>query len=116
MPALRVSGHQKGRGRPATWCSQTCRRAAYGERRAAVTGAVAVEVVDRIRVTEHDLSECVDRVSGSPAACRRARKALTQLARNGALADDPKWGSTVAAARCRLEVIDPSNEPRGRRW
>jgi hypothetical protein len=57
---------EKGRGRPAIWCTQTCRRAAYEERSAAGSGAVAVEVVDRIRVSEHDLSECVDGVTGSP--------------------------------------------------
>ncbi len=54
---------QKGRGRAAIWCSQACRRAAYEERRAAGSGAVAVEVVDRVTVTEHDLSECVQRVT-----------------------------------------------------
>jgi endogenous inhibitor of DNA gyrase (YacG/DUF329 family) len=107
---------QKGRGRPAIWCSQTCRRAAYEERRTAGRGAVAVEVVERIRVTEHDLSECVDRVTGSPTACRRVLKALAQLARDGTLARDPKWGSTVAAARGMIEVIDRRQRLQRRRW
>jgi hypothetical protein len=106
VPTLKVSGAQKGRARPAIWCSQTRRRAAYEERSAAGSGAVAVEVVDRIRVSEHDLSECVDGVTGSPAACRRVLKALAHLARDGTLASDPKWGSTVAAARGLIEVID----------
>jgi hypothetical protein len=108
VPTLKVSGAQKGRARPAIWCSQTRRRAAYEERSAAGSGAVAVEVevVDRIRVSEHDLSECVDAVTGSPAACRRVLKALAHLARDGTLASDPKWGSTVAAARGLIEVID----------
>lgn len=52
---------------------------------------MAVEVVDRITVAEHDLSECVNRVTGSPAACRRVLKALAQLARDGVLTNDPKW-------------------------
>ncbi len=37
--------HWSGRGRRARWCSQACRRAAYEERRAAATGAIAIRVV-----------------------------------------------------------------------
>jgi endogenous inhibitor of DNA gyrase (YacG/DUF329 family) len=107
---------QKGRGRPAVWCSQTCRRAAYEERRAAESGAVAVEVVDRVKVTEHDLSECVDRVTGSPAASRRVLKALAELARAGALTSDPKWASTVAAAHALKDTIDRPPIVQRRRW
>lgn len=107
---------QKGRGRPAVWCSQTCRRAAYEERRAAESGAVAVEVVDRVMVSEHDLSECVDRVTGSPAATRRVLKALAKLARGGALTSDPKWASTVAAARALRDTIDPPPTVPRRHW
>jgi hypothetical protein len=77
---------------------------------------VAVEVVDRIRVAEHDLSECVDRVTGSPAATRRVLKALAELARGGVLTSEPKWASTVAAARALKDAIDlPPTVPR-RRW
>lgn len=36
-----------GAGRPRVWCSQACRRAAYEERRAARSGAIAVELRDR---------------------------------------------------------------------
>ncbi len=39
--------HWTGRGRRARWCSPACRRAAYEERRAAATGAIAVRVVQR---------------------------------------------------------------------
>src|SRR5690625_4284264 len=35
-------------GRPATWCSQSRRRSAYEERRAAARGAIALRVVDRV--------------------------------------------------------------------
>lgn len=88
----------------------------HEERRAADSGAVAVEVVDRISVAEHGLSECVNRVTGSPAATRRVLKALAELARGGALTSDPKWASTVAAARVLKDAIDPPpNVPR-RRW
>ena len=38
-------------GRPTVWCSQTCRRAAYEERRAAARGAIAVKVVDKESMT-----------------------------------------------------------------
>ena len=87
----------RGTGRPARWCSQRCRRAAYEERRAAATGAIAVEVVETVTSTEHGLDECVRRVQASPVA---VRKILTQLAK--LLEDDdlrdPKWASTVDAA------------------
>lgn len=63
---------KRGTGRPATWCSQACRRAAYEERRAAERGAIAVKVVERVKTTGHDLGECVARVTSSPAdgCCR----------------------------------------------
>lgn len=35
-------------GRPATWCSDRCKRAAYEERRAAVNGAIAVKIVEKV--------------------------------------------------------------------
>jgi endogenous inhibitor of DNA gyrase (YacG/DUF329 family) len=87
----------RGTGRPARWCSQQCRRAAYEERRAAAAGAIAVEVMETVTMTEHGLDECVTRVQASPVA---VRKILTQLAK--LLAEDglrdPKWASTVDAA------------------
>ena len=103
-------------GRPATWCSQACRRAAYEERRAARSGAVAVKVVDRVTAIEHDLSECVKRVTGSPAATRRVLKALSKLACDGVLTSDPKWASTVAEARALKDAIDPPPIVPRRRW
>jgi len=79
-------------GRPQKWCSQKCRRAAYEERRAAASGAIAVREVVRevVRVAdeEHDLSQCSTRVIDSPAACRRVLRSLDKLvwARS-----DPQW-------------------------
>jgi endogenous inhibitor of DNA gyrase (YacG/DUF329 family) len=66
---------QRQTGRPATWCSQACRRAAYEERRAAGSGAIAVQIVDRliereVRVT-HTPDACVQAVLGSPVATDR---------------------------------------------
>ena len=92
----------RGKGRPRTWCSQRCRRAAYEERRAAASGAIAVQLVERVvqrAVTPggHDLSECSRRVIDSPAACRRVLRALTELARSQELQRDPKWQATLRA-------------------
>ena len=84
-------------GRPARWCSQRCRRAAYEERRAAAAGAIAVEVVETITTTEHGLDECVSRVQASPAAARKVLTHLTKLLTEDGLRD-PKWASTVDSA------------------
>ena len=58
-------------GRPATWCSDRCKRAAYEERRAADNGAIAVRIVEKVTVQDaHDLNECANRAMESrlPAA------------------------------------------------
>jgi hypothetical protein len=88
---------RKPTGRPPIWCSQTCRRAAYEERRAATQGATAVEVVERIETLEHSIGTCVDRTLASPAGCRRVIYELARLAREGTLQSDPKWASTYNA-------------------
>lgn len=92
------------------WCSDSCRRIAGEERRAAAAGAIAVKVVERERVVErrvevpvdvevdHDLDECVRRALASPGACRRILQALTRQARTGGL-DDAKWSPVADAAR-----------------
>ncbi len=77
--------HWSGRGRRARWCSQACRRAAYEERRAAATGAIAVRVVQRKTAREPSPAECVARVLASPRACREVLNGLTTLAANGQL-------------------------------
>ncbi len=97
------------------WCSQACRRAAYEERRAAANGAIAVQVHDRIETVEHDLSECVERVTASPAGCRRVLQAVAELARTGALERDAKWASTITAARALCDAIDSLGTKSSRR-
>lgn len=94
-------------GRPALWCSQRCRRAAYEERRAATAGAIAVEVVETVTTTEHGLDECVRRVQSSPVAIR---KVLTHLRTLLATEDlrDPKWTSTVDAAVLLASAVGAS--------
>jgi hypothetical protein len=86
-------------GRPATWCSDRCKRAAYEERRAAANGAIAVKVVEKVLMQDgHDLHECASRVMDSPAACRRVLDHLAALAREGRLTD-PTWDATVRSVR-----------------
>lgn len=53
--------------------------------------------MDRVEPVDHDLNECVSRVTNSSAACRNVLKELAVLAKAGTLADDPKWTSTLAA-------------------
>jgi endogenous inhibitor of DNA gyrase (YacG/DUF329 family) len=84
-------------GRPARWCSQRCRRAAYEERRAAAAGAIAVEVVETVTTTEHGLDECVRRVQASPVAARKVLTHLTKVMAEDGLRDS-KWASTVDSA------------------
>jgi hypothetical protein len=101
-------------GRPPKWCSQRCRRAAYEERRAAASGAIAIEFLQPVvQADEHDLSECVRRAICSPAACRRVVHALTELATSGELRRDPKWQSTLTAIHALTDALttrryDPS--------
>lgn len=84
-------------GRPAVWCSDRCKRAAYEERRAAANGAVAVRFVEKVVVEDaHDLHKCADRVMKSPVACRRVLDHLSDMAQSGEFRD-PKWDSTVRA-------------------
>lgn len=101
MPSARRAG------RPATWCSDRCKRAAYEERRAAANGAIAVKVVDRVVVQDaHDLNECADRVMESPVACRRVLEHLAELARSDQLRD-PKWGPTVRSLANLVAALSP---------
>lgn len=66
------------RGHHAKWCSQKCRRAAS-------RGAIAIEVVDRVKYVEHELDQCLAEVLSSPLACRRAVYRWRQMLRDGQL-------------------------------
>jgi endogenous inhibitor of DNA gyrase (YacG/DUF329 family) len=92
-------------GRPARWCSQRCRRAAYEERRAAASGAIAVQVVEKVTTTEHRLDECVSRVQASPVAVRKILMHLTELAADDRMRD-PKWESTLSSALLLAREIE----------
>ena len=95
-----------GKGRPRTWCSQACRRAAYEERRAAGRGAIAIEfVAPTVVETGHDLTECVRRTSESPAACRRVLQQLTMMAKARELQHDAKWQSALPALEALVAAL-----------
>lgn len=87
-------------GRPATWCSQACRRAAYEERRAAARGAIAVRIVDRVttRPVEHGIEECVGRVITSPVACSALLEELLGYLMDERRLWEPRWARTVGVA------------------
>ncbi len=87
-----------GRGRPAVYCTGACRKAAHEARRTGKPDAFEVKIVEREIVVEHDLTECVNRVIASPAACRRVLHALVNLSLDGPLRNDSKWDSTLTAA------------------
>lgn len=81
-------------GRPPTWCSQRCRRAAYEERRAAANGAIAIRtelvekpverIVERVRIEKQvevrtkylTAAEAAQIVLGSPRACATVLETL----------------------------------------
>ena len=86
-------------GRPKTWCSAACRRAAADERRAAASGIIRTTYV----TVEVSLDEHTNVVLGSPAACRRVLRELAEMERVGTL-DGAKW-SSVAGELERLRRV-----------
>src|SRR5688572_3138741 len=108
---------RKQRGRPAKWCSQRCRRAAYEERRAAARGVMAIELVQAAPVVrDHDLGECVARVAASPTACRRLLQAMTRRARASDLRGDPKWEGAITALLSLADAILHPERSQSRFW
>jgi endogenous inhibitor of DNA gyrase (YacG/DUF329 family) len=103
----------KVNGRPAKWCSQKCRRAAYEERRAAARGAIAVEVVERVQYVEHDLDQCLTEVLTSPLASRRAVYRWRQMLRDGELHRDG-WRDIIAPLLGLAEAINSRAKGDGR--
>lgn len=94
-------------GRPRRWCSQSCRRLASEERRAAEGGGNAVTYIkEPISLDEH-----VRAVLDSPGACRRVLRGLADRESRRELAD-AKW-SGVADELARLRRA--GQPPRWRR-
>lgn len=89
-----------GRGRPPVWCSQACRRAAYEERRASASGAIAVRVVKQeappLPPPKVTLDEHVADVLASPTATARVLSAAVGLAADGRI-HEPRWARAEAA-------------------
>lgn len=81
------------RGRPARWCSQRCRRAAYEERRAAANGAIAVKVVEVVKQSppsKPTIAEHVAAVLESPTATARVLMYVAESIDDGTF-DGPRW-------------------------
>jgi hypothetical protein len=101
MPSRRPTG------RPPTWCSDRCKRAAYEERRAAANGAIAVKIVEKVVERDvHGINECANRVMDSPVACRRVLDHLAELAGTGKF-HDPKWDTAVRSLTKLIAAVTP---------
>ena len=68
-----------------------------------------------VAAPEHDLSECVRRASGSPAACHRILQSMTARLRAGELKSDPKWEATLKSVVTLAEAMIHTG-PRGPRY
>ena len=90
-------------GRPRRWCSQTCRRLASEERRAAEGGRNAIIYIKE----PTSLDEHVRAVLDSPGACRRVLRAIADRETRRGLAD-AKWSSVAdELARLRRSAQQP---------
>ena len=99
-------------GRPRVYCSDYCRKAAWGVRRGQGAVAVRVEVVERVVVQEHNLAECSRRCCQSPVAATNMLYALLKLAEAGELEHGAKWGRAWLALQTLRDAVGP---PAGRR-
>jgi hypothetical protein len=105
-----VPPRRSSRGRPALWCSPTCRKAASADRRAAhrVDAPVRIVEVERVREIVRRIEvpvrapvtpeQAVAVVLDSPAACRKVLQQLTKMVRTGRLDTDRGHGPTKEAA------------------
>lgn len=101
-------------GRTRVYCSDRCRKAAWDARRTPGVEAVKVEVVERVVVKEHNLTECSRRVAESSVACSNVLHVLRRLAEADRFEFDPKWGRAFSAFQAICDVFDLA--PSGRRW
>jgi endogenous inhibitor of DNA gyrase (YacG/DUF329 family) len=103
-------------GRPRVRCSQRCRRAAYEERRAAASGAIAIRDAGPSQTIEHDLNESVRRVAGSPAACRRLLRALRERDQVARLATELRWEPVREVGHLMVRLTAELQRRSPRRW
>lgn len=72
--------------------------------------AFSVKVVERVVVQEHDLSECVRRVNGSPVAIGRVQYEFVEIVDADTVLHDPRWQRVQRAVEAMRDALDR------RRW
>lgn len=92
-------------GRPRVYCSDYCRKAAWGVRRKRGPVAVQVKVVERVVVKEHNLAECSRRCCESPVAAANMLYALLKLVQAGELRYGAKWERPWAAVQALIDAV-----------
>lgn len=98
-------------GRTRVYCSDVCRKAAWDARRTTTKRGVAVKVVERVVIQEHNLTECSRRVAESPVACTNVFHALCRLAEAHRFEYEPRWARAFIAFQGIYEVAHLA--PRG---
>jgi hypothetical protein len=76
---------------------------------------VVERTIETTTPVEHDLRECVARVTVSPTGCRNVANALIPLAKDRTLFDDPKWSAALRALAALQDAIVDAPRPR-RPW
>ena len=92
-------------GRPRDYCSDYCRKAAWGVRRKAGAVADQVKVVERVVVKEHNLAECSRRCCESPVAATNMLYALNKLVEAGELRYGAKWERPWTALQTLIGAV-----------
>lgn len=104
----------KSAGRPRVYCSESCRKAAYDDRRAKRDGAVRVQLIDRVVERtletvvrrEHSRGECVRAVLADPHSIREVLIGASRHvgAKRITPADDAFW-DLVTSAEFLMEAL-----------
>lgn len=92
-------------GRPRVYCSDYCRKAAWGKRRKPGAVTVQVKVVERVVVKEHNLAECSRRCCESPVAATNMLYALLKLVDAGELRYGAKWERPWTALQTLIDAV-----------
>jgi hypothetical protein len=92
-------------GRPRVYCSEYCRKAAWGKRRKPGAVAVQVKVVERVVVKEHNLAECSRRCCESPVAATNMLYALLKLVEAGELRYGARWERPWTALQTLIDAV-----------
>jgi hypothetical protein len=92
-------------GRPRVYCTDHCRKAAWGERRKPGAVAVQVKVVERLVVKEHNLAECSRRCCQSPVAATNMLYALLKRLAAGELKYGATWERPWTALQTLIDAV-----------